>query len=166
MARTRIGGTRNATSRNATRRAEPKTHYQSALHIPRDKWKKGMEYAWVRMSTLNEPDPANVAKRWRAGWRPVPADRHPEYHLPDIPGMPRREDNTIVNEGGLMLCEKEAYLVEEEREAMRQENMDAIEGIRWTGQDVFDRNMPRFDDSSEVGVERVVAQPKGPTFKD
>lgn len=165
MARTRTGATRNATTRAATRREGPKMHFESALHIDPNIIPKGMTYAWVRMSTLNEPDQGNVNTKFRRGWRPVPADRHPELQMPEIPGMPRDEmHSAIVNEGGLMLCERPTADVQRDRETLRRDNMDAIEGIKWTGQGL--EGTPTFDESSKVGFERVTAELKGPSFKE
>ena len=82
---------------------------------PRD----GVEYRWVRTSTLGESDNKNVSSKFREGWTPVKAEDHPELQvLPDIDS--RFEGNVEV--GGLLLCENSAEYVESRREAHTEMN--------------------------------------------
>lgn len=157
MARvSRVAQSRTATTRKSDMRPQSETHFQSKLHIPSNKIPDGMTYAWVRESTLNEPDPDNMTDRMVRGWQPVPADRHAEMVPPPLPGHEGMEA-TVIRRGGLILCERFTEDVEMSRQERDVENMEVLQDVAWTGQS--DPNMPRIDDSS-VGFERVTS------FKD
>ena len=157
MARaSRMAQTRAAESREAGQRKRPETHFQSKLFVPKDKIPTGMTYAWVRESTLNEPDPDNMTDRMIRGWQPVPANRHPEMVPPPLPGYEGMEV-TVIRRGGLILCECPTRDVQERNEDRELENIETLQDVAWTGQQ--DPNLPRIDESS-VGFERVTS------FKD
>lgn len=88
-----------------------------------------MEYAWVRMSVRGYEDRANVQKRTRAGWTPVPANRHAAYSRGSLfPGMKANEgEETIIQYDGLVLCEKPKRILERERAARHRENLEIME---------------------------------------
>ena len=157
MARqSRMAQTRTAESREAGQRKRPETHFQSKLYVPKDKIPSGMTYAWVRESTLNEPDPDNMTDRMIRGWQPVPANRHPEMVPPPLPGYEGMEVQ-VIRRGGLILCECPTRDVEERQTDRDLENIETLQDVAWTGQQ--DPNLPRIDESS-VGFERVTS------FKD
>lgn len=152
MARvSRVAQSRTATTRKSDMRMQSETHFQSKLHIPSNKIPDGITYAWVRESTLNEPDPDNMTDRMVRGWQPVPAARHAEMVPPPLPGHEGMEA-TVIRRGGLILCERFTEDVEMSRQERDIENMEVLQDVAWTGQS--DPNMPRIDDSS-VGFERV-----------
>jgi hypothetical protein len=159
MARTsRISESRTANNRSSDQRAQPETHYQSKLFVPQQKIPDNMTYAWVRETTLNEPDPDNMTDRMVRGWAPVPANRHPEMVPPPLPGYEGIEVS-VIRRGGLMLCERPTRDVEAYRQDRDLENIEMLQDVAWTGQS--DPNLPRFEDrDSGVSVERVTA------FKD
>ena len=157
MARvSRVAQSRTATTRSSDMRPQSETHFQSKLHVPSNKIPDGMTYAWVRESTLNEPDPDNMTDRMVRGWAPVPAARHAEMVPPPLPGHEGMEAS-VIRRGGLILCERFTEDVEISRQERDIENMEVLQDVAWTGQS--DPNMPRIDDSS-VGFERVTS------FKD
>jgi len=157
MARqSRMAQSRAAESREAGQRKRPETHFQSKLYDPKDKIPSGMTYAWVRESTLNEPDPDNMTDRMIRGWQPVPANRHPEMVPPPLPGYEGMEVQ-VIRRGGLILCECPTRDVEERQTDRALENIETLQDVAWTGQQ--DPNLPRIDESS-VGFERVTS------FKD
>lgn len=88
-----------------------------------------MEYAWVRMTVRGYEDRANVQKRTRAGWTPVPATRHASYSRGSLfPGMKSNEaEETIIQYDGLVLCEKPKRQLQKERAARHRENMEILE---------------------------------------
>ena len=157
MARaSRMAQSRAAESREAGMRKRPETHFQSKLYVPKDKIPPNMTYAWVRESTLNEPDPDNMTDRMIKGWQPVPANRHPEMVPPPLPGYEGMEVS-VIRRGGLILCECPTRDVQERNEDRELENIETLQDVAWTGQQ--DPNLPRIDESS-VGFERVTS------FKD
>ena len=153
MARSsRISTTRAAESREAGLRKRPETHFNSKLYVPKDKIPANMTYAWVRESTLNEPDPDNMTDRMIRGWQPVPASRHPEMVPPPLPGYEGTEAQ-VIRRGGLMLCQKRKELVEQARIDRDLDNLEALQDVAWTGQ--ADPNLPRFEDNdSGVSISR------------
>lgn len=153
----RTGQQRSASSRAATARQVPKVHYESQLYIPPHLIPKGMTYAWVRESTLNEPDPNNMTNRMVRGWQPVQAQAHPELCPPPLPGY---EDQavTLIRRGGLILCSRPTKDYVAARRALEEENISLLRDVAWTGQE--DPNLPRFSDGGEVQFERSTA------FKD
>jgi hypothetical protein len=154
MARSsRMAQSRAAETRETGMRKRPETHFQSKLYVPKDKIPQNMEYAWVRESTLNEPDPDNMTDRMIRGWQPVPASRHPEMVPPPLPGYEGIEVQ-VIRRGGLILCECPSRDVEDRRQDRDLENIETLQDVAWTGQ--ADPNMPRIDDSS-VGFERVTS---------
>ena len=157
MARvSRVAQSRTATTRSSEMRPQSETHFQSKLHVPSNKIPDGMTYAWVRESTLNEPDPDNMTDRMVRGWAPVPAARHAEMVPPPLPGHEGMEAS-VIRRGGLILCERFTEDVQIARQERDIENMEVLQDVAWTGHS--DPNMPRIDDSS-VGFERVTS------FKD
>ena len=157
MARvSRTAQSRTATTRSSDMRQQSETHFQSKLHVPSNKIPDGMTYAWVRESTLNEPDPDNMTDRMVRGWAPVPAARHAEMVPPPLPGHEGMEAS-VIRRGGLILCERFTEDVQIARQERDIENMEVLQDVAWTGHS--DPNMPRIDDSS-VGFERVTS------FKD
>ena len=159
MARSsRISTTRAVETRESGLRKRPDTHFNSKLYVPKDKIPSGMTYAWVRESTLNEPDPDNMTDRMIRGWQPVPASRHPEMVPPPLPGYEGTE-TMVIRRGGLMLCECSTRNVEERIRDRDFENIETLQDVAWTGQN--DPNLPRFEDKdSGVAFERVTS------FKD
>ena len=159
MARvSRVAQSRAATTRSSDMRPQSETHFQSKLHVPSNKIPDGMTYAWVRESTLNEPDPDNMTDRMIKGWAPVPASRHPEMVPPPLPGYEGMEAQ-VIRRGGLMLCECPARDVNDRIEDRDLENIETLQDVAWTGQN--DPNLPRFEDKdSGVSFERVTS------FKD
>jgi len=134
MARTsRSAQSRTATTRSAGQRSVPQSHYQSKLYVPQAKVPDGMTYAWVRESTLNEPDPDNMTDRMIRGWSPVPAARHPEMVPPPLPGYEGMEVS-VIRRGGLMLCECPTRDVKERNEDRDLENIETLQDVAWTGQ--------------------------------
>lgn len=157
MARaSRMAQSRTAETREAGMRKRPETHFQSKLYVPKDKIPPNMTYAWVRESTLNEPDPDNMTDRMIKGWQPVPANRHPEMVPPPLPGYEGMEVQ-VIRRGGLILCECPTRDVQDRQEDRDLENIETLQDVAWTGQQ--DPNLPRIDESS-VGFERVTS------FKD
>lgn len=64
-------------------------------HVPAEAIPESWKYMWRRTSTYGKEDPQYQVRLAQTGWRPVPADRHPEmmpstggpYHTIDRDGM-------------------------------------------------------------------------------
>lgn len=160
--------TRNATQRKAQYRQMPQAIQESPLYIPPHIIPDDMEYSWVRIAVHNQPDHNNWSTKAGKGWRPVPMDRHPDV-FPPIPAMPGMESpgNIIMRGSGLVLCERRKADVQRDRNRTRQTNRDAIEKIKFTGQDAPTNSlMPPIDRGSAVNIEQVVARPLQPGERD
>ena len=70
----------------------------------------GYAFRWIRISTMNNPDPRNISGKLREGWEPVKASAHPEIRLFGETDA-RFPDAVIV--GGLMLCKTPAEFVDQ-----------------------------------------------------
>lgn len=149
---------RSAQTRRAEEHPMAATRYRGKLYIDPHKVKKGYTYRWVRESARNEPDPSNVTESQINDWVPVPASLHPELVPPPLPGEEAKQSQ-VIRRGGLILMMKPTHLYEAGRQAVREENMQAIEGIAdFTSH--ADELMPRFNQSSKVRIEQVVEKVK------
>ena len=102
---------RQTQSREETKRKVSWTR-PSMLPVPEPK--DGIEYRWVRTSTLGQNDNTNVSSRFREGWTPCRAEDHQDLHVvSDIES--RFTDNLEI--GGLLLCQNSTENVEARREA-------------------------------------------------
>jgi len=95
--------------------------------LPAPEPRNGIEYRWIRTSTLGQSDNTNVSSKFREGWTPVRKEDHPNLQVvSDIDS--RFTDNIEV--GGLLLCQNDTENVQARRDAqLRQaENqMDAVD---------------------------------------
>ena len=113
----------NRTSRELElrdRNERPKTWAPPTL-LPVPDPQDGYAFRWIRISTMNQPDPTNISGKLREGWEPVRASDHPELQLFGMDSSERFKDNVVV--GGLMLCKTPMELVEQ-RNAFYQNQTD------------------------------------------
>ena len=113
----------NRTSRELDLRHQserPKTWAPPTL-LPTPTPQDGYAFRWIRISTMNQPDPTNISAKLREGWEPVRASDHPELQLFGMDSSERFKDNVVV--GGLMLCKTPMELVEQ-RNAFYQQQTD------------------------------------------
>ena len=119
----------NRNSRNTQTRDESKRKVSwtrpSMLPVPEPR--EGIEYRWIRTSTLGNIDNTNVSSRFREGWTPVRKEDHPNLQVvSDIDS--RFTDNIEV--GGLLLCQNSTENVQARRDAQLQQaenQMDAVD---------------------------------------
>lgn len=104
-----------------------KVSWQRPSMLPVPEPKPGIEYRWIRTSTLGQSDNTNVSSRFREGWTPVRAEDHPNLQVvSDIDS--RFTDNIEV--GGLLLCQNSTENVQARREAQldqAQSQMNAVD---------------------------------------
>jgi hypothetical protein len=76
--------TRESTTRTAESRSAMRTTHQSRFYIPPEVIPKTMTYAWVAITFDNAgtQNKDNWNQKYRAGWTPVPRDRHPGCFRP------------------------------------------------------------------------------------
>lgn len=68
----------------------------------------GWAYEWKRQTVFGAEDPAYQVALYRAGWEPVPADRHLSY-------MPVGGDYATITRKGMLLMERPSEINEEAR---------------------------------------------------
>lgn len=135
----------------------PQDNYVGNLHIPKDEIPPGMTYRWMRVSVNNEPDNGNWQRKMRGGWKPVPRSRHPEYFpIMNIPGFKNDQYNEVILEGGLLLVEKPTKDVEQSQRRLQEEAIEVMEAVDWENHG--DKDTPRFNESSNVQIERTTAE--------
>ena len=125
----------NETRENVSR----KKTWQRPTMLPTPEPREGVEYRWIRTSTLGQSDNTNVSSKFREGWIPVKAKDHPELQvMPDIDS--RFEGNVEV--GGLLLCENSTEYVQSRREAHDDMNAQQINSVDNTYLRQSDSRMP------------------------
>jgi len=146
----RSSETREAGTRAAKSREVPKTTHTSRFYIPKEVIPKGMTYAWVAVAFDNSgtPNSDNWRNKYRAGWRPVPRNRHPEL-FPPVPNIGFGDDSDdLIKEGGQVLCEKPTADVNAAKRENERKSLEQMQGVSWTqGQNMnpFAQTMPRVD---------------------
>jgi len=95
--------------------------------LPAPEPRNGIEYRWIRTSTLGQSDNTNVSSKFREGWTPVRKEDHPNLQVvSDIDS--RFTDNIEV--GGLLLCQNDTENVQARRDAQLRQaesQMDAVD---------------------------------------
>ena len=103
-----------------------KTQRKTSSALPDPDQQAGVEYRWIRTSTLGAADNKNVSSRFREGWEPVLASEHPEMHV--MPDVDSKFDGN-VEVGGLLLCKTSTENVEARREYFADQNAKAMEAV-------------------------------------
>ncbi len=118
---------RNSRTTETREAGQRKVSWQRPSMLPVPEPKPGIEYRWIRTSTLGQSDNTNVSSRFREGWTPVRAEDHPNLQVvSDIDS--RFTDNIEV--GGLLLCQNSTENVQARREAQldqAQSQMNAVD---------------------------------------
>ena len=139
MAETRTN--RESTTRDKVER--PRTWAPPTL-LPDPTPEPGYKYRWVRVSTLNRPDPRNVSSKLREGWEPVKAAEHPEISMYLDNDNARFKDNVIV--GGLLLCKTPTEMVDQRNAYYQQQAEAQIKSVDNNFMRENDPRMPLFSE--------------------
>lgn len=103
----------------------------------------GYKFHWVRVSTLNTPDPINLSAKRREGWEPVKASEHPELHL-HLDADSASKDTVVV--GGLMLCKTPEEFVDQRNSHYLKQANDQMSAVDNSFMRQSDVRMPLFSD--------------------
>jgi hypothetical protein len=94
--------------------------------LPVPEPKEGIEYRWIRTSTLGQTDNTNVSSKFREGWTPVRAEDHPNLQVvSDIDS--RFTDNIEV--GGLLLCQNSTENMQARRDAQNAQAQSQMQAV-------------------------------------
>ena len=75
------------------------------FYIDRNAIPEGWDYEWKAKFVVNEERPAYMTSQERAGWEPVPAERHPAF-------MPAGQATGAIERKGMILMERPKELTE------------------------------------------------------
>ena len=137
----------NRTTRELNTRAvteRPKQWMPPEL-LPEPDKQAGFAYRWIRVSTLNNNDPSNVAAKLREGWEPVTLNEQPKFRLLADPNS-RFKDNIEV--GGLLLCKIPEEFMEQRSEYYAQQNKAQMDSVDNTFLRDNDPRMQKFSERS------------------
>jgi len=118
----------------------PKQWMQAEV-LPEPDKQPGYAYRWIRVSTLNAPDPRNISGKLREGWEPVGIEEQPKFRLMVDPGS-RFKDNIEV--GGLLLCKTPQEFVEQRDAHFAKQSQNQVDAVDNTMMRQSDPRMPMF----------------------
>ena len=104
----------------------------------------GYAFRWIRISTMNAPDPTNLSSKLREGWEPVRLSDHPELKLYSTDSSEKFKDNVVV--GGLMLCKTPKELVDQRNAYYQQQTDNQTSSVDNNFMRESDPRMPLFRD--------------------
>ncbi len=106
--------------------SERKVTWKRANALPDPVPQEGVEFRWIRTSTLGQNDNTNVSSKFREGWEPVKLEDHPELKvLPDVDS--KFKGNVEV--GGLLLCRNSKENMDARREYHRQQTASQMAAV-------------------------------------
>ena len=65
--------------------SRPKMQWTPPQLLPDPEPEPGYAFRWIRLSTLNNPDPSNISAKLREGWEPVKASTQPKLYAMSSP---------------------------------------------------------------------------------
>jgi hypothetical protein len=140
MATSNTRATRDLESRELTER--PKQWALPEL-LPEPDKEAGYSYRWIRVSTLNAPDPRNLSAKMREGWEPVRIEEQPKFQLLADPNS-RFKDNIEI--GGLLLCKTPTEFVQQRNAYFQKQSQNQTEAVDNNLMRQSDPRMPLFNE--------------------
>jgi hypothetical protein len=140
MATSNTRATRDLESRELTER--PKQWALPEL-LPEPDKQAGYSYRWIRVSTLNAPDPRNLSAKMREGWEPVRIEEQPKFQLLADPNS-RFKDNIEI--GGLLLCKTPTEFVQQRNAYFQKQSQNQTEAVDNNLMRQSDPRMPLFNE--------------------
>jgi hypothetical protein len=117
---------RNSRTTETREADQRKVSWSRPSMLPVPEPRPGIEYRWIRTSTLGQSDNTNVSSRFREGWTPVRAEDHPNLQVvSDIDS--RFTDNIEV--GGLLLCQNSTENMQARRDAQNAQAASQMQAV-------------------------------------
>ena len=140
----------NRNSREIEKRetTERKKSWAPPTLLPTPDPQDGYSFRWIRVSTMNSPDPTNISGKLREGWEPVRASDHPELQLHGMDLSDRFKDNVVI--GGLMLCKTPTELVEQRNAWYQQQTEKQTTSVDNSFMRQSDPRMPLVSDKKST----------------
>jgi hypothetical protein len=130
-----------------TQQERPK-QWQLPELLPEPDKQAGFSYRWIRISTLNAPDPRNLSAKMREGWEPVRIEEQPKFQLLADPNS-RFKDNIEI--GGLLLCKTPTEFIGQRNEYIQNQTDAQTKAVDNNLMRQSDARMPIFKEGrSEV----------------
>ena len=111
--------------------------------LPEPDKQEGYSYRWIRVSTLNAPDPRNLSAKMREGWEPVRIEEQPKFQLLADPNS-RFKDNIEI--GGLILCKTPTEFVQQRNAYFQKQSQNQTEAVDNNLMRQSDPRMPLFNE--------------------
>jgi hypothetical protein len=121
----------------------PKQWQQPDL-LPEPDKQPGYDYRWIRVATLNAPDPRNISGKLREGYEPVALEEQPKFKLLADPAS-RFKDNIEI--GGLLLCKIPIDFVEQRNAFFAKQSQAQMEAVDNTYMRQSNPKMPLFKEN-------------------
>lgn len=123
-----------------TQQERPKQWAPAEL-LPEPDKQPGFAYRWVRIATLNKPDPKNISAKLREGWEPVRIEEQPKFRLLVDPNS-RFKENIEVD--GLLLCKTPEEFVQQRNNYYANQTIAQTNAIDNSFMRESDARMPLF----------------------
>jgi len=135
----------NRQSRDVQTRAtvERPKQWAPAELLPEPDKQAGYAYRWIRVSSLNAPDPRNLSAKLREGWEPCRIEEQPKFQLLVDPNS-RYKDNIEI--GGLLLCKTPVEFVEQRNKHYSDQANAQMAAVDNTLMRQSDPRMPLFNE--------------------
>jgi hypothetical protein len=117
--------------------------------LPEPDKEAGFSYRWIRVSTLNAPDPRNLSAKLREGWEPVRLEEQPKFQLLADPNS-RFKDNIEI--GGLLLCKTPTEFVEQRNAYFANQAQNQTEAVDNNLMRQSDPRMPLFNERKSTST--------------
>ena len=131
-----------------TQQERPK-QWQLPELLPEPDKQAGFSYRWIRISTLNAPDPRNLSAKMREGWEPVRIEEQPKFQLLADPNS-RFKDNIEI--GGLLLCKTPTEFVEQRNAHFQKQSQNQTEAVDNNLMRQSDPRMPLFTERKSTST--------------
>lgn len=102
--------TRTSRSTEVREMMQRKGGWKQPETLPIPEKEPGMAYRWIRLSTLGEADPRNVAGKLHEGWEPEGVENQPALRIHESQDLRFRGNIEI---GGLILCKMPQEFVDQ-----------------------------------------------------
>ena len=123
------------------KQAERPKQWAPAELLPEPDKQPGFAYRWIRVATLNKPDPKNISGKLREGWEPVRIEEQPKFQLLVDPNS-RFKENIEVD--GLLLCKTPEEFVKQRNDYYANQTNAQTQAIDNSFMRENDARMPLF----------------------
>ena len=131
---------------NRAQQERPKQWAPAEL-LPEPDKQPGFAYRWVRVATLNKPDPKNISAKLREGWEPVRIEEQPKFRLLVDPDS-RFKENIEVD--GLLLCKTPEEFVKQRNDYYANQTIAQTNAIDNSFMRENDARMPLFSEKKST----------------